>query len=139
MLGVPKKKTLGSDMLVNEATDSRTEGLFLFRALRRKVSLRDTPQFVQLSPIHIRYLSRHKHRNDIHEITGTYQYGDWRHVERAAPIPVPVQIRIPRLYSVDVFDTPANWKNLIHEYNVFRESDVLNYLKLTSPESFRWV
>lgn len=31
------------------------------------------------------------------------------HVERAAPRPVPVQIRIPRLYSVEVLETPANW------------------------------
>ena len=30
------------------------------------------------------------------------------HVDNAAPIPVPVQIRIPRLYKVDVFETPAN-------------------------------
>lgn len=29
-------------------------------------------------------------------------------MESAAPIPVPVQIRIPRLYRVDVFETPAN-------------------------------
>ena len=29
--------------------------------------------------------------------------------ESAAPIPVPVQIRIPRLYRVEVLDTPANW------------------------------
>lgn len=31
------------------------------------------------------------------------------HVDNAAPKPVPVQTRIPRLYSVEVFDTPANW------------------------------
>lgn len=31
------------------------------------------------------------------------------HVDNAAPRPVPVQTRIPRLYNVDVFDTPANW------------------------------
>lgn len=74
--------------------------------------------------------------NDTYEITRTYQYGDWRHVERAAPIPVPVQIRIPRLYSVDVFETPANWKNLMHEYDVFRDVDILEYLQLTSPDSF---
>lgn len=39
---------------------------------------------------------------------GTHQYGDWMHVESAAPMPVPVQIRIPRLYKVEVLDTPAN-------------------------------
>jgi len=37
-----------------------------------------------------------------------YQLGDWMQVDRAAPRPVPVHIRMPRLYSVDVFDTPAN-------------------------------
>ena len=30
------------------------------------------------------------------------------HVESAAPMPVPVQMRMPRLYRVDVLDTPAN-------------------------------
>jgi len=34
------------------------------------------------------------------------------HVDRAAPIPVPVHIRIPRLNSVEVLDTPANWKGI---------------------------
>ena len=33
----------------------------------------------------------------------------WRHVDSAAPRPVPVQTRIPRLYKYDVFETPANW------------------------------
>lgn len=37
-----------------------------------------------------------------------HQFGDWMHVERAAPMPVPVQIRIPRLYRVEVFEMPAN-------------------------------
>ena len=31
------------------------------------------------------------------------------HVDSAAQIPVPVQTRMPRLYSVLVFETPANW------------------------------
>lgn len=31
-------------------------------------------------------------------------------VDNAAPMPVPVHIRMPRLYSVEVFETPANWK-----------------------------
>ena len=31
-------------------------------------------------------------------------------VDNAAPMPVPVHIRTPRLYSVEVFETPANWK-----------------------------
>ena len=34
------------------------------------------------------------------------------HVARAAPIPVPVQIRMPRLYSFDVFETPASWSTM---------------------------
>jgi hypothetical protein len=37
-----------------------------------------------------------------------YQSGDWRQVDSAAPSPVPVHMRIPRLYNVDVFETPAN-------------------------------
>lgn len=31
-------------------------------------------------------------------------------VDNAAPMPVPVHIRTPRLYNVEVFETPANWK-----------------------------
>jgi hypothetical protein len=31
-------------------------------------------------------------------------------VDNAAPMPVPVHIRMPRLYSVEVFETPANWE-----------------------------
>lgn len=42
-------------------------------------------------------------------IGGKYMH-TCRHVESAAPRPVPVHTRIPRLYSVEVFDTPANYK-----------------------------
>lgn len=35
------------------------------------------------------------------------QLGDWMHVERAAPIPVPVQIRMPRLNIAEACPTPA--------------------------------
>jgi len=35
------------------------------------------------------------------------QSGDWMHVERAAPIPVPVQIRMPRLNIAEAWPTPA--------------------------------
>jgi len=38
----------------------------------------------------------------------TDQSGDCMQVDKAAPIPVPVQIRIPRLYSLDEFETPAS-------------------------------
>jgi hypothetical protein len=37
------------------------------------------------------------------------QFGLCMHVESAAPIPVPVHMRTPRLYRVDVLETPANW------------------------------
>lgn len=36
-----------------------------------------------------------------------YQFGLWMHVDNAAPIPVPVQIRIPRLNMADACPTPA--------------------------------
>ena len=42
----------------------------------------------------------------------SHQWGDWRQVDNAAPMPVPVHIRTPRLYSVEVFETPANWKSV---------------------------
>jgi len=38
----------------------------------------------------------------------TDQSGDCMQVDKAAPIPVPVQIRIPRLYSLDELETPAS-------------------------------
>lgn len=41
-----------------------------------------------------------------------HQFGDCMHVDKAAPIPVPVQIRIPRLYNFDVFETPANYSGM---------------------------
>ena len=38
----------------------------------------------------------------------SHQLGDWMQVANAAPIPVPVHIRTPRLYSEEVFEIPAN-------------------------------
>ena len=35
------------------------------------------------------------------------QFGDWMHVESAAPMPVPVQIRMPRVNMADALPTPA--------------------------------
>lgn len=43
-------------------------------------------------------------------------------VDRAAPIPVPVHIRMPRLYSVEVFDTPANYE-MCHDLRGIRSND----------------
>ena len=42
----------------------------------------------------------------------SHQSGDCMQVDNAAPIPVPVHIRMPRLYSVEVFETPANWESV---------------------------
>ena len=38
----------------------------------------------------------------------SHHSGDWMQAGSAAPIPVPVHIRMPRLKSVEVLDTPAN-------------------------------
>ena len=35
------------------------------------------------------------------------QLGDWMQVESAAPMPVPVQMRIPRVNMADAWPTPA--------------------------------
>jgi hypothetical protein len=35
------------------------------------------------------------------------QFGDWMHVESAAPMPVPVQMRMPRLNIAEAWPTPA--------------------------------
>jgi len=35
------------------------------------------------------------------------QFGDCMHVESAAPIPVPVQMRMPRLNIAEAWPTPA--------------------------------
>ena len=49
-------------------------------------------------------------------------------------MPVPVQIRTPRWYRVDVFETPANclWCNWLGE----KQSERLAHLQLSSPECF---
>ena len=48
-------------------------------------------------------------------------------VDSAAPIPVPVQIRIPRLYRVEVLDTPANWYDGRHESTEFRSDHAVHH------------
>lgn len=37
----------------------------------------------------------------------SYQFGLWMQVDNAAPIPVPVQIRMPRLNMAEACPTPA--------------------------------
>ena len=66
-----------------------------------------------------------------------YQYGDWMHVDRAAPRPVPVQIRMPRLYSVDVFETPANCVQRISGGRQCKMNHT--NLQLPGPQSSGWV
>ena len=62
------------------------------------------------APIQIKYLCRPKLSVEFWRSTGksSHQWGDWRQVDKAEPMPVPVHIRTPRLYSVEVFETPAN-------------------------------
>ena len=50
----------------------------------------------------------------------SHQLGDWRQVASAAPMPVPVHIRMPRLYSEEVFEIPANWKAVTDRARVTR-------------------
>lgn len=47
-------------------------------------------------------------------------------MERAAPIPVPVHMRMPRLYRVDVLETPANWKYRFHMRNFLTTSSIIH-------------
>lgn len=86
-----------------------------------------------------RLLSRHQERKKKGHwpIHIRYQSGDCRHVERAAPIPVPVQIRIPRLYRVEVLETPANWWKRWEGWNV--GMGYFHYLQFPGPDGFRWV
>lgn len=58
-------------------------------------------------------------------------------MDRAAPIPVPVHIRIPRLYSVEVLDTPANWKGVTDRPARGMVVDGAAHLELTCP-NFLW-
>ena len=75
-----------------------------FKWISQFVRLKSTPDKDQDSPIWTLF-------------TIGYQFGylpttvthTCRHVERAAPRPVPVQTRMPRLYMYDVLDTPANY------------------------------
>jgi hypothetical protein len=63
------------------------------------------------------------------------------HVDNAAPIPVPVQILIPRRYSFEVLDTPANFTKQIQRVNKLslKSADGVLYLDLPSPYVFWWV
>lgn len=60
------------------------------------------------------------------------------HVERAAPSPVPVQTRMPRLYSDDVCETPANWTGSVSAV-IILIIGTGNYLQLSCPQVGRWV
>ena len=53
------------------------------------------------------------------------------HVANAAPIPVPVQIRIPRLYSLDVFETPASYCSISSDQS---EDQFVTDLQLSRPD-----
>lgn len=62
-----------------------------------------------------------------------------RHVESAAPIPVPVHIRIPRRYSFDVFDTPANCDFWGVRHDRVHSKGLMVYFDFPGPHGFRWV
>jgi hypothetical protein len=46
-----------------------------------------------------------------------------RHVESAAPIPVPVHTRMPLLYSVEEFETPANYIRVLNSVTTVTHYD----------------
>jgi hypothetical protein len=62
-----------------------------------------------------------------------FSFHTCRQVDSAAPRPVPVHNRIPLLYSVDVFDTPANWKGLSLTCTRIQTGSV-TYLHLPCPD-----
>lgn len=51
-------------------------------------------------------------------------------------MPVPVQMRIPRLYRVDVLETPANFE---HKLRGKKNSTGSPYLQFPGPEGLRWI
>lgn len=57
-------------------------------------------------------------------------------MERAAPIPVPVHMRMPRLYSVDVLETPANWK---YSFTWEKLTTTLLFIPLARESRASWV
>jgi hypothetical protein len=62
-------------------------------------------------PIQIRNLRGAGQLGDVESGEGErYQLGLWMQVERAAPMPVPVQIRMPRRNMADACPTPATGK-----------------------------
>jgi hypothetical protein len=58
------------------------------------------------------------------------QSGLWMHVESAAPMPVPVQMRMPRLYIAEAWPTPAIQCQRFHST---LEREVRTELQLPSP------
>lgn len=65
-----------------------------------------------------------------------YQLGFWIQVDKAAPIPVPVQIRIPRLNIADAWPTPALRRQFLR---VFYGRLKLTKLELSRPHELRRV
>lgn len=136
---VPETHTLRLDVLVDEAGDGGTEGLLLLRpdpdqiptkkplAVSLGLDIDRAIAGVEEADAAARLSSSLNfreegvtHQSGFWRETGEVSYFSrggrhavkrtWRHVESAAPRPVPVQTRIPRLYKVDVCDTPENYE-----------------------------
>ena len=93
LLRVPQDHALGRDVLVDEPRYRRSESLFLVGP--------DPDEEPVANCVNI---SRKSNKNEQKQ---AYQFGLWMQVDKAAPIPVPVQIRMPRLNMAEACPTPA--------------------------------
>lgn len=87
-------------------------------------------------PIQIRNLENYYYCEVSLEGRGTCQFGSWMQVDSAAPMPVPVQMRIPRLNIADACPTPAVSRQLLLTPIILGG---LTKLELPSPHSLRWI
>jgi hypothetical protein len=94
LLGVPQNHTLWRNVLVDEVGDGRAKGLLLIRADPDEEPM----SLLSAYALGIVCLDRS---------SSAYQFGLWMQVDSAAPMPVPVQMRIPRLNMAEACPTPA--------------------------------
>lgn len=102
LLGVPEDHPLWLDVVVNQACNGRAEGSLLIGANPDE------------KPSYVRKESQQLRPKRINE-SGTYQLGLWMQVDSAAPMPVPVQTRMPLLNMAEAWPTPAT-KRIQLEY-----------------------